>query len=276
MRKFAQPTWDGSAIENRTILLHAEQGFGDTIQFIRYAPLLAARGARVVIECQSNLVRLLKGMKGVAGVVAAGAPLPDFDIHLPLLSAPRAFRTALDDVPSKVPYLKPDPILARKWAARFARSSRKFRVGLVWAGGTSDPKRDCSLLELGLLANPDAVFVSLQKGEGAVQAALVPKGMELLDVGGEIEDFSDTAALISELDLVISIDTAVAHLSGALGVPVWTLLRFAPDWRWLLGTDESAWYPTMRLYRQHAPGDWSQAIARLAEDFVVLILKSRS
>lgn len=270
-RNFSQPEWDGSAIAGRTILLHAEQGFGDTIQFVRYAPLVAARGVRVVLECQPELVTLVAAMKKVKQVVPAGEKLPDFDFHLPLLSAPRIFRTTLENVPAVVPYLRADAALARKWTAKLPRGKKKLKVGLVWAGGTSDPKRDCTLAMLGALGSTkDTIFVSLQKGDAGAQAACPPVGMTLLDLTGALNDFSDTAALISKLDLVISVDTSVAHLAGALGKPVWTLLRFAPDWRWLLGRDDSVWYPTMRLYRQHAPGDWSQAIARLARDFAAL------
>lgn len=277
LRKFTQPVWDGADINGRTILLHAEQGFGDTIQFVRYAPMVAERGARVVVECQPQLVKLVEGMNGVTSVVAAGAKLPAFDLHLPLLSAPRIFRTDLNTIPLKVPYLKPDPARAREWTAKLPRGRKKLRVGLVWAGGTSDPKRDCSLTTLAApLASLDVVFVSLQKGDASAQAALLPKSTALLDLSGVLEDFSDTAALIGKLDLVISVDTAAAHLAGALGAPVWTLLRFAPDWRWLLDREDSPWYPTMRLYRQHAPGDWSQAIARLTKDFAALLRKRRA
>ena len=272
LRKFLHPAWDGSNIPGRTILLHAEQGFGDTIQFIRYAPLVAARGARVIVECQPELVKLIGDMNGIERVVPAGETLADFDLHLPLLSLPRIFRTTLDTVPAAMPYLRADPTLASRWTKKLSLGRKKrFKVGLVWAGGTSDPKRDCSLAMLGALVTaPDTVFVSLQKGDAAGQAVHPPAKMALLDLGPALNDFADTAALISQLDLVISVDTAVAHLAGALGKPVWTLLRFAPDWRWLLGRDNSVWYPAMRLYRQHAPGDWSQALARLAQDFAAL------
>jgi hypothetical protein len=250
-----------------TILIHAEQGFGDSIQFVRYVPLLAARGARVILECQAALATLFNNIEGVACVVPAGEALPKFDLQLPLLSLPGVFRTTLESVPATVPYLSIDAVQARRWAGALPRGRKKRKVGIVWAGGTSDPRRDCSLKALAPLAGiPDTVFVSLQKGEAASQGLSPPPGMPLIDPSGDLRDFADTAALISRLDLVISVDTSVAHLAGALGKPVWTLLRFAPDWRWLLGRNDCPWYPTMRLYRQHAPGDWSRAVTQLADD----------
>lgn len=277
-RNFAQPAWDGENISSRTILLHAEQGFGDTLQFIRYAPLVAAGGARVVVECQPELAKLIRGMDGIGSVLSTGEKLPDFDLHLPLLSLPRIFRTTLDTIPASVPYLHLDSARARRWARMLASGRKKrFKVGLAWAGGTSDPKRDCSLAALGPLAAAfNTVFVSLQKGEAAAQAANPPPGMELLDMATELHDFTDTATLISRLDLVISVDTSVAHLAGALGKPVWTLLRFAPDWRWLLGRADSPWYPTMRLFRQSEPGVWRVAIATVARELSILAQQRRT
>jgi Flp pilus assembly protein TadD len=265
LRSFVQPQWDGSDLAGRTILLHAEQGAGDTIQFVRYAPLVSRLGARVLVECQPSLVDLVAGMQGVDKVVAAGDSLPQFDVHLPLLSTPRVFRTSRDNVPATVPYLQ--PVRGRKWTGKLSRSKNVMKVGLVWAGGTSDTRRDCGLAAFGALSGVANVqFVSLQVGDAVAQLAGKPAAMTLIDASTGIADFADTAALIDKLDLVISVDTSVAHLAGALAKPVWTLLRFAPDWRWLLGTKKSAWYPTMRLYRQHAPGDWSRVIADVAQD----------
>lgn len=276
-RNFSQPLWDGSDLAGRTVLLHAEQGFGDTIQFMRYAPMVKARGGCVLVECPPPLQKMLEKVKGITRVVAAGEPLPDFDLQIPLLSLPRIFRTTLESVPASIPYLRADPALARKWKQKFAPKQTSFKVGLTWAGGTSDPKRDCALSMLAPLAGtPGVVFCSLQKGEAAAQAANPPAGMTLLDFAAELSDFADTAALISQLDLVISIDTAVAHLAGAMGKPVWTLLRFAPDWRWLLGREDSPWYPTMRLFRQPEPGAWFEAVARLAAELSFLLRRRSS
>ena len=266
LRNFTQPAWDGSNAAGRRILLHAEQGFGDTIQFIRYAPMVAALGARVIVECQPELTKVASRIDGMVQVVPAGDALPEFDAHLPLLALPRIFRTTLKSVPSQVPYLSADPALARQWTSRLPRRKGVLKVGLVWAGGTSDPKRDCSLAQLAALADaaPGAAFVSLQKGGAAAQAASPPAHMTLLDVGGRLSEFADTAAVISKLDLVISIDTSVLHLAGALGKPAWALLRYAPDWRWLLGRADSPWYPTMRLFRQTVPGAWQEPIGEMA------------
>jgi tetratricopeptide (TPR) repeat protein len=265
---FTRPQWDGSDIKGRTILLHAEQGFGDAIQFIRYAPLVAKRGARVVVQCPKELVSLLGKVEGVEQVVADGGQLPDFDLQCPLLSLPRVFGTTLKNIPVEIPYITADPLLNRKWENRVQREGIRLRAGLVWTGRTKAKRergRSCSLDLFSALARFDEVtFYSLQKGEGAEQAKTPPKDMKLIDYTEEIHDFSDTAAFIENLDLVISIDTAVSHLAGALGKPVWTLLPFVPDWRWMLNRDDSPWYPTMRLFRQPSPGDWEAVVKNIA------------
>ena len=268
-RNFKEPVWDGSPIDGRTILIHAEQGYGDTIQFIRYAPLVATQGARVVVECQAHLVTLISKMRGIERVVAAGDPLPAFDFHVPLLSLPRIFGTTLENVPAPTSYLHSDPALAHRWTVRLRGETTRLKVGLVWAGGTSDPKRDCSLAMLGELAGtPDTVFVSLQKGTAAAQAVSPPAGMSLIDANQWLNDFADTAAAISQLDLIVSVDTSVLHLAGALGRPAWGLLRFAPDWRWLLGRTDNPWYPSVRLFRQELPGSWQAPISAIAMELV--------
>jgi tetratricopeptide (TPR) repeat protein len=260
-RDFPQPAWDGSTAKGRRILLHAEQGLGDTIQFIRYAALVKARGLKVLLECPAALQSLLARASGIAQVVASGEALPEFDLHLPLLSLPRVFGTTLESIPAPRAYLSPDPSLARKWKAKLGGTEPGPRVGLVWAGGTSDRKRDCGLAALApLAAARRATFYSLQVGEAAGQAARPPPGMHLVDLSPELKNFSDTAALIGQLDLVITTDTAAAHLAAALGKPTWILLRYAPDWRWLLGRDDSPWYPSARLFRQHKAGDWAEPI----------------
>jgi hypothetical protein len=259
VRNFSVPLWSGEAIGRRTVLLHAEQGLGDTLQFCRYAPLMET-GARVILEVQAPLVRLLSDLPGVAEVIARGQALPAFDLHCPLLSLPRAFGTRLQTVPAGAPYLAADPVQAAAWGERLAGIAGR-RVGLVWAGepwgDARDARRSVRLATLAPLAQaPGVNFVSLQKGAPAAQAADQPTGMTLFDFTADLADFADTAALIENLDLVISVDTSVAHLAGAMGKPVWLLNRFDTCWRWLLNRDDSPWYPTLRQFRQPAPGDW--------------------
>ena len=265
-REFAQPRWDGSDLNGRTILLHAEQGFGDTIQFVRYAPMVASRGGKVVLQCQTPLRRLLRGFPGVQQFIAGNEMLPPFDVHCPLLSLPMVFGTTLETIPAKIPYLFADSALSQEWAGRLSAAD-KFRVGIVWAGAagnTNDRNRSLTLSLLKPLANISGVsWVSLQKGEAAQQAANPSPGMELIDYTSELNDFADTAALISNLDLVITADTAAAHLAGAMGKPVWMLIPYAPDWRWLLERDDSPWYPTMRLFRQKKAADWGDVVERV-------------
>jgi FKBP-type peptidyl-prolyl cis-trans isomerase 2 len=268
-RTFSQPRWDGSDITGRTILLYAEQGFGDTIQFIRYAPLVAQRGAKVIIECQKELTSLLQNVEGIQKVVANGESLPGFDMQCPLLSLPMIFGTTIENIPAHIPYVTANANSVQKWKDKVLKNASKLNVGLVWSGDPDNSKiRDKSFpLDTFLpLAKIDNIsFYSLQKGNSAKEAINPPGGMRISDYTEEIADFSDTAALIQNLDTIISVDTAVAHLAGALGKPVWTLLPFAPDWRWMLEREDSPWYPTMRLFRQPSPGDWESVIVRIKE-----------
>jgi len=265
-RDVPQPQWRGDTpLAGKTVLFHAEQGFGDTIQFLRYAPLLAERGARVIAEVQPALARLAERVDGVARVIPQGAAWPEFDLHLPMMSAPVAFGTTLDSVPSTIPYLSADP------AAWAAPPSAGRRVGLVWAGDprphdpgahAADRRRSIPLTAFApLLALASHTFVSLQKGAGAAQ--LAPE-MGIIDPMAEVADFADTAAVVLHLDLVITVDTAIAHLAGALGKPVWILSRYDGCWRWLERGDTSPWYPTARLFRQTRPGDWESVVAAVA------------
>ena len=260
-RSFSQPQWRGESGEGRTILIHAEQGFGDTIQFCRYAPLVAARGLRVILEAPEPLVRLLRGLDGVADVVRQGDLLPAFDLHIPTLSLPLAFDTRLGTIPAGEPYLAADPEEAARWSARLG-DAPGLKVGVAWTGNantTAHERRSLPGDQLAtLVAAPGVRFVSLQK-DGA------EPDLPILDLMGEIGDFADTAALIANLDLVICVDTAVAHLAGAMGKPVWLLDRFDPDWRWLLGRRDSPWYPTMTIYRQPERGDWGAVVAEVIE-----------
>jgi tetratricopeptide (TPR) repeat protein len=268
VRRFAEPMWDGRPLPGGTVLLHAEQGLGDTLQFARYAALVAARCGSVILESQKELAALLRDVPGVARVVPRGEPLPAFDAHAPLMSLPALFGTTLQSIPWDGPYVHADPQRAAQWDLAPHAGDARLKVGLVWAGRPQqwdDRKRSLSLDLLAPLAAVEgATFFSLQVGAAAAQAAAPPAGMRLVDLTARIADFSDTAALVSRLDLVITIDTSVAHLAGAMGAPVWVLVAHAPDWRYHLGREDMPWYPSMRLFRQERDGDWSGAIARVA------------
>lgn len=274
-RNLSQPIWDGSDIKGSTILLHAEQGLGDTIQFIRYAPLVAQGGAKVIVECQKELTQLLKNTEGVHQIVSYGELLPDFNVRFPLLSLPLVFNTTLESIPAKIPYLSADSIDVEKWRERIKNDNENIKIGLVWAGSTTIRKEgyySCSLETFAPFARlNDIALYSLQKGQGSEQVVRPPNGMKLIDYTEDMHDFSDTAAFIINLDLIISVDTAVAHLAGALGKPVWTLLRFSPEWRWMLDRTDSPWYPTMRLFRQPAPGDWGSVVEKIFNELQTLI-----
>ncbi len=273
-RPFPQPQWRGEAAGGRTLLIHAEQGFGDTLQFCRYAPLAAARGWRVVLEVQRPLARLLRSLDPAVQVVERGDALPDFDMHCPMLSLPLAFGTTLESIPAADAYLRADPVQAATWQMRLAAMApRGPRVGLAWAGSprlhapstsatVADRRRSMPPEQLGRLFDVDGVhFFSLQK-DGPKPPAAFP----LTDAMGEMGDFTDTAALVANLDLVISVDTAVVHLAAALGKQVWLLDRFDPCWRWLTRRRDSPWYPTLRLYRQTLPGDWGPVLDAAVQD----------
>jgi Flp pilus assembly protein TadD len=266
VRNFPQPLWRGEPLGGARILLHAEQGMGDTMQFTRYVPLVAARNATVILEVQPELLTLFAGMEGASQVIARGDKLPEFAWHCPLLSLPRAFGTELATIPANIPYLQSSPSAVQKWSQHLQGDG--LRIGLVWSGNplhVRDPQRSLALDQLRtLLAVNRTTFYSLQKGSAASQLLALPIETNLIDLGPRLKDFADTAAAIGSLDLVISVDTAVAHLTGALGKPVWVLLTHAPDWRWLLDRDDSPWYPTARLFRQPAPGDWCSVIDRVA------------
>ena len=269
-RQFAQPMWDGSALEGRRILLHAEQGLGDTLQFVRYAPLVRQRGGFVILECQQTLLRLLAGASGIDRLIARGHPLPDFDCHAPLLSLPAIFRTAIDTIPAAVPYVEVAPVEVERWREIIesrAGARGGLKVGLTWAGNPrhrNDRNRSLSPRDLSALASLDqTVFFQLQK-----DAAAAPD-LEMIELLDGSSDFLDTAAILQNLDLLISVDTSVAHLAGALGRPVWTLLPFAPDWRWMTGRSDSPWYPSMRLYRQQRRKDWAEVLQRVRADLTL-------
>jgi tetratricopeptide (TPR) repeat protein len=265
-RNFSQPLWNGEKLNGKTILLYAEQGMGDAIQFARYIPRVARRGGRVIVECQPALKRLLSRIPSVETVITEGEPLPPFDVQCPLLSLPLAFRTDWNSIPASVPYLKGDRKQSAMWKNRLAAENPHRRIGLAWAGSIAHKKDRTRSVELSQLAPlaaiPGTSFFSLQMGEAAKQVP--PPEMTLQDFTADLSDFADTAALLDNLDLVITVDTAVAHLAGAMGKPVWVLVSHAPDWRWLVRREDSPWYPTMRLFRQTTIGDWANVIQRVA------------
>ena len=249
-RAAPQPYWDGSDIRGKRILLAAEQGIGDTIQFVRYAPLVKQRGATVILKCQPRLIPLLKTCQGVDEVVTES----QFDVQAPLLSLPRIFETTIETIPTKVPYLSAP--LAEHWGKRL-NELPGLKVGIAWQGNPeypSDGDRSIDLAHFAVLSG--ATLISLQKGPGTEQLADATFPVVDLGVADASGAFMDTAAIMEHLDLVITSDTSIAHLAGALGRPVWVALPFVPDWRWMLERSDSPWYPTMRLFRQRRPGDW--------------------
>jgi Flp pilus assembly protein TadD len=269
MPAFGQPLWDGTALPGKTLLLHAEQGLGDTIQFIRYAPLAAQRCGTVILECQPEIAGVLRPTPGLARVVARGEPLPAFDAHLPVMSLPRIFETTVDSIPWSGPYVRADPRRVEQWRGALEPGAR-LRIGLAWAGrpqNWDDRKRSIPLAEFAPLFGVAGLsFYSLQWGEGAGQIASLPAGMRIRDFGNAIRDFSEMAALIASLDLVISVCTSVSHLAGALGARTWLLAAYAADWRWLLERGDSPWYPSMRIFRQRRSGDWPGVMTRVAAE----------
>ena len=268
---FAAPEWDGRPLGGQTVFLYTEQGFGDAIQFVRYVALLARRGGRVLLRCQPELRRMFEQVTGVAGVVAPDE-VPPFDFHCSLLSLAGLLGTTIDTIPAEVPYLRADPQLVAAWRERLREERRALRVGLAWSSQSLMPNAAGKSTTLEALAPlrdvPGVRYYSLQVGSAGREAAagLVP----MTDLTAGIADFADTAALVDNLDLVVSVDTAVAHLAGAMGRPVWTMLRHAPDWRWYPDAAQSKWYPTMRLYRQRARGDWRGVAEEVARDLRAL------
>jgi Flp pilus assembly protein TadD len=267
---FARLLWDGSPLAGRTILLHAEQGLGDTIQFIRYAALVKQRGGRVIVACQKALLRLLAGCPGIDELVPQDRPVPAVDVQAPLLSLPRIFGTTPETIPADVHYLSADPALVEHWRRQLS-PWQGFKVGVVWQGSrqhVADRKRSVPLRQFAPLARlPGVHLFSLQKGDGVEQLHSLPELFPITDLGARMDDavgpFLDMAAIMKNLDLVIGCDTAVIHLAGALGVPVWVALPLAADWRWLQDREDTPWYPTMRLFRQLKPDDWDGVFRRL-------------
>ena len=272
--QFAQPRWDGSRLDGRTILLFAEQGLGDTLQFARYAPRLQALGGKVVLECQPALLRLLAGTKGIDTLVAQGDTLPPFDVYAPLLSVPGIFQTTHASIPADVPYVYAEAALVESWRQILPpRGASSLRIGITWQGNPANMMdRQCSipLSFFARLATQRLELISLQYGFGVEQLKATGQRMPILDLADRLGDqsasLSNIAAILKNVDLAICCDTAVAHLAGALGVPVWLALPLVPDWRWLLHRDDSTWYPTMRLFRQTQLGEWDDVFERMTHE----------
>jgi hypothetical protein len=269
--KFPQPVWSGDrSIEGKTILLYADEGIGDALQFARYIPMVADLGARVIAAVAGPTCSLISRLDGVTECVAKTSALPAFDVHCAISSLPLAFKTSLGTIPFVVPYLPaPDEGRVEEWESRLGSkqlgSNRKFRVGLVWSGNAghmNDHNRSMSLRDLTNILDVDATFVSLQKDlrDGDRE---VLSGMDIVDLTENLSDFDQTSALVSCLDLIISVDTSVAHLAGALGRRVWILLPYTPDYRWMFDREDSPWYPTARLFRQTETRIWSSVLDRV-------------
>jgi tetratricopeptide (TPR) repeat protein len=266
---FPQPRWNGAPLQGKTILLLVEQGFGDMMQFLRYAPLIKERGGTVILAAPPPLMSLFATCPGIDQVVPDNQPLPPFDVYAPLMSLPLIFETTLATIPANVPYLSAEPAKLEQWRQRL-REVSGFSVGIAWQGNPLhkwDRHRSFPLAYFEPLSQIDGVsLVSIQKGHGAEQLALLRNRFHVLDLGSDLAEFTDTAAIMKCLDLVVCCDTSVAHLAGSLGVPVWVALSTIVDWRWLLNRDDNPWYPTMRLVRQERFGEWQPVFQRMAQE----------
>jgi tetratricopeptide (TPR) repeat protein len=274
--RYSGPRWDGITGSGKTIFIHDEQGLGDTLQFVRYIPLVKSRCRKVIFETRKSLIPLLQGFPGIDRFVIRSTTQPaseNWDFYTPLLSLPKIFGTDLETIPTDVPYIYADTGKVAHWRNRLPGS--RFKVGIVWAGRplhTNDRNRSCKLAQFYPFSKiPGIQLIGLQKGEATAQTQHNPAQFVLTNYGEEFKDFSDTAGLIENLDLVISVDTAVAHLAGAMGKPVWALLPFVPDWRWMMDREDSPWYPSMRLFRQKTQGDWGPVFQRVEKELKPLV-----
>ena len=273
-RNFSQPLWLGEeSLSDKTILIHAEQGLGDTIQFCRYIKMVSDLDAKVIFEVQKPLVRLLKDLPGVSTLIAKGDPLPEFDFHCPLLSLPLAFKTDLNSIPSARSYLEAEVARIAYWKDRIKGDGLK--IGIAWQGSkgtTVDIGRSFELKLFEKIATqPNVHLISLQKEYGSDQLNDMPPGMLVMDLGEELDNdgaFLDSSAVMMNLDLVITSDTAMAHLAGALGIKTWVVLKYVPDWRWMLDRQDSPWYPSLKLYRQEKMDDWSTVFDQMQMDII--------
>jgi len=272
-RKVQRPRWDGQPLPGKTLLIYDEQGFGDTFQFMRMVPWAKQRsGARVVLQIVQEQIPFARRMGGFDEIVPRGALPPHFDEYCEMMSLPMAMGLQMSDLPGDIPYLSADEARIERWRERLAGLPQPL-VALVWAGRPehfNDANRSMTLATLGPLAMEGVTFLSVQKGPKAVEAKTPPPGMELIDLGDEITDFDDTAAIFSLIDLLISVDSSPVHLAGALGRPAWVMLPFVPDWRWLLHRPDSPWYPSLRLFRQPTRGDWGAVASQMAVELAAL------
>lgn len=273
-RKVQRPRWNGRPIPDKTLLIHDEQGFGDTFQFMRMVAWAKERSeAKLILEITPEILPLARRSAGFDELVPRGTIPPAFDVHCEMMSLPMVTSFALAQLPGRIPYLTPDPVRLRRWRQRLASLPRPL-VALNWAGRPvlyNGQDRAVSLAALAPLAIDGITFLSVQKGPPAAQAATPPAGMALVNLSYEIADFEDTAAILSIADLLISIDSAPAHLAGALGRPAWLMLGFVADWRWLLERSDSPWYPSLRLFRQSRRNDWSSVVATLTQELRALV-----
>lgn len=279
-KAWARPEWRGEAVAGKRVLLHCEQGLGDTLQFARFARTLEERGAEVIVAVQGRLGELLGRLDRAATIVRPGEALPEFDLQLPLMSVPHALGFNPLETPAQVPYLVADPALIERWSNRLPAAG--FRVGIAWHGNPAAPDsgKHIPLAAFAPLAGIRGVkLISLQRDAGAEQSFALPGGVAVQTLGADFDagpdGFLDTAAVMMNLDLIVTTDTAVAHLAGALARPVWIALRHVPDWRWLLERADSPWYPTARLFRQRRPGDWGELFARIAAALAQVVEEAR-
>ncbi|MEA3360400.1 MAG: hypothetical protein U9R17_13480, partial [Thermodesulfobacteriota bacterium] len=274
--RFSGTPWEGQSLKSKTILLYAEQGMGDTIQFVRYLPLVKALGCKVILAVQPNLTGVLSNIECVDQVISYDTNTPFYDYHATLLSLPHILKTTLDTIPNITPYLLADTNSINKWKSIF-NNPLDFKVGLVWAGSPkngNDKRRSFSVETLIPLLHIRGIkFFSLQMGEKSKELNLFGLNTEITDLSPELKDARDTAAAITLMDLIISVDTSVGHLSGALAHPTWLLLPFAPDWRWMLKREDTPWYPTMRLFRQPEPGDWGTVVEKIRRELTQIVNK---
>jgi Tfp pilus assembly protein PilF len=275
----AAPRWDGRPLDGKTILLYADHGFGDTIQFIRYAPLVRDCGGRVIVACQKPIARLMASCPGVEQVVPEGSLLPEFIVYSPVMSLPLAFGMTLSSVPARIPYLSADGELIDRWRTQLG-SSPSFKIGVAWQGNPTyrrDRERSFRLVDLERVAKiPGVELVSFQRIHGVEQIGEVQSCFAVKSIGEKLNDFMDTAAAMQSVDLMITPDSSLGHVAGALGVPVWLALSFAADSRWLQGRTDTPWYPSMRLFRQARWGDWAQVFEQMAVELPRLIAARKS
>jgi hypothetical protein len=276
--KHDRPRWDGSPLEGRTILLYPEQGRGDFIQFVRFASVVKARGGRVILQCPQSFLPILRTFSGYDQLVSKEAAVPDYDVHASVMDLPMLLGTRVDTIPAEIPYLFADPALTERWKEEL-KKFEGFKIGIMWKGSSqyrADLYRSIRLAEFAPLAKVEGVrLISLQKGEGVEQLQSVGRELGIIDLGTGADEatgaFMETAAIVMNLDLVISADSALGHLAGALGRPAWIALPSASDWRWLLEREDTPWYPDVRLFRQPRLGDWKSVFERMA-----LQLKARA